>query len=410
MGEYLNKLRNVCKYMRFGIEFELCQHIMGKSYDYSQHGDDVDKIEEIYGDEEAYQFGLIYQCFSTKSKDQSNPSLQWIVHHGGGSFSTYDKWQITFDESVYCPFTYEVDIRDTDDYYYHNFRGYHNDELESFNNTDCIGKHIKQEGDYKEKCVKNLPFYPVEIVSPILHMDNSKYICGEGFYLLTLTWFGWILTDNMVYLTNSSQGLHVNMSIPNMNNIHIRKFVKLWYTFEPILIRFVPWRRRDIEFGKPLRKMATPEQVETKLSEYIYFPTKHSAVNVVSGRIEIRMHQGSADYFEIYNWTLLCLFLFGASLILPEFDVREYVYDTDTDKLENLKTMFDLIQDTKLLRYFLHIYEENRIKDEMSGLDIEEWPEIYYEPDEEVIVFPRAWDILTEEDEKFIADKASQLC
>ena len=79
------------------------------------------------------------------------------------------------------------------------------------------------------KC-PSLIFDVVEIVSPILKYEE------KGFDTLRYVWEQIILSENLIYMLNTTQGFHIHIS---NDKLDIVKFVKIWICFEDLIFKLI---------------------------------------------------------------------------------------------------------------------------------------------------------------------------
>lgn len=94
--------------------------------------------------------------------------------------------------------------------------------------------------------VRGAQFLPVEIVTPVLKGRNGVQTFTDVFYHD-------LYNADTVYMVNSSQGLHINLSHPRIKE---KQLVKWWAYFEPALLQIItPERREAIDrFARPIAK------------------------------------------------------------------------------------------------------------------------------------------------------------
>jgi len=99
---------------------------------------------------------------------------------------------------------------------------------------------------------EGLKFFPVEIVTPIL-------IGILGIKVFTYVYYGFLLSDNFVYRVNSSQGLHINLSHPKVND---KQFVEMWKCVEPALFESLSPTRKNTSWDYA-RPVYTQDKINT---------------------------------------------------------------------------------------------------------------------------------------------------
>lgn len=65
-------------------------------------------------------------------------------------------------------------------------------------------------------------------------MSTQNSPAGEGFLILFMIYFGWLMDKKLVYTVKDTQGLHINLSHKNTPmKQYMSKFLKLIYIMEP---------------------------------------------------------------------------------------------------------------------------------------------------------------------------------
>ena len=311
----METLKNVCIQTLFGFELETCYNIDDPDHNELNHT----QLTELFNKKTDIfrNLGIAYKIFDNTLP---YPEYEWeeanvnIYKHS----TSYMKWTVTTDSSIYC----------------------------------------EEEQEMIEGCVKKgsvvscngINFQSVELVSPKLNMRRSNYFtqnditkdAGDGLNVLNMIYHGWLMGDNSTYLISQSQGMHVHLSHPMLSiGINMKKFLKLWIAFEPlILLTLTPARRNDLFYTQPIRDFYNEQvrndddepwnidQLITELDD-----TKYVAVHLINtNHIEIRLFQGTIHYNEMYNWILFCILLLGASIIHPEIDDDSILEYEDYDK------------------------------------------------------------------------------
>jgi hypothetical protein len=370
---YIEKLRTNCKQTSFGIEFETCVHIIGKEYK-----NNVKRIRELITQGKINEARKIkspqnalmddyYNCLQTKSKGLEK-IYQWEVTTKA---TNYDHWNLMLDTTVIC-----------------------SSGTDRADDKSCIIQLVKKDPNF---CLK-LDFYPIEIITPVLTIGKS------GLDILTHVWFGWIMSNNFVYTTNKSQGLHINISHPQLvNTDNALKFIEFWKVFEPIILQILPeYRKGQIkDYAIPLNLSCKKElNIEEKQdiqdieSFEKYKAIRKHKIGEPDCRFEVRIYQGSMDYFEIYYWNLFCIIFVNISLIEEIEEIP-----TDQNNIKLFKILLDLVVDDGVQRFLLDKYRTNKKKD---------WPNMNYIPSNKFL-FKRPWKF-TEEKQKFIFEKQNMAC
>jgi hypothetical protein len=198
-------------------------------------------------------------------------------------------------------------------------------------------------------------FYPIEIITPVFTYKKEEF---ERFKNV----FKMIKNENeFMYEINKTQGIHINISHPNQDHL---KFLKIWWIYEPIILRFIPFERQNCleKIAKPLRKIFKDlKDIEDNYKSYYDSKlSKYSAVSIRDDRFEIRIVNPSMDIEHILNWTKLCCRLLFVSI---EYDTKE---DNINDNyfFINDNTVHDLFNDLfkytgeDLKEYYKNLYKE----------------------------------------------------
>jgi len=319
---YKTSLKKICEGILFGIEIETCYHNVNKSSNQKPKTEN-DKYKQSLIDNKKY----LFDCFSKKSNTYKNPMINWIYcHPHSKDCEEYKKWVVTSDPTVFCK------------------------------NSNLADETYSIQKQQISTDIPEIEFYPVEIVSPILNMSTTETEAGEGFLVISLIYFGWLIDNNLVYTINNTQGLHINLSHTSINMVdYSQKFIKILYIIEPILLNMIPEDRRDmIDDYKKLRYKPFDKLDLQSLSE------KNPIVKIHTNRIELRLFDGTMIYDEIYYTTMLSILLLGASIVISHDYLNTLLNITDINKLfEVLKT---LIVDTNTINFAINKYNKNKLE------------------------------------------------
>lgn len=331
----------------FGLELETCVHIIDDPL-FTRLPMEVSdaKWKETLQEHTKKAVTAVYNCYKYRF-----PKIRWqLILDTGERATGYDRWIIMPDSSLECdyrPGASQGDGTLTEKY--------------------CVIRGHKFTGGRCQKYV----FYPVEIVSP-------KLTGFVGLKYFTMMWHGVLMGDSMVYSVNETQGLHTNISNPNMNPA---KFLKLWTQFEYVILQIIGEERRQTSIT-----MATPLSygLGTGFSLEELASQKFIAISLKKGnspRLEVRIHSGTMDYTEIVNWTAFCMWMLCISIVIPEDrigDAIEYPqYLQESDKTKLVTDFFSLIRDKRLIRFLQAEYNANKQAD---------WPTVNYTgPSENII-------------------------
>ena len=354
MEIYKESLVNMCKNILFGIEIETCYHNVKKS-DNTRLSNDNNKYKKSLVDNR----NNIFLCFEAKSKKYNIPSLKWVYcHPQEENCGGYKNWIVTSDPTVYCQSTVLTD------------------ELYSMSSLNG--------GNGKSINIPKVEFYPVELVSPILNMNTNYTESGEGFAIISYIYFGWLMDRNLIYTINDSQGLHVNVSNPNMNiDEYTGKFIKMLYIMEPIILNMITEDRRNL-VDNTLRETSF-DDIDI---ESLY--KKHSIVKIHKDRLEIRIFDGTMVYDEIYFTTLFCVLLLGASILATHDKLDSLLHITNIHEL--FKQLESFIGDNKTINYVIDMYNKNKMDDsphiDKYTNNIDLFPKFYFNKDHKNKLLP----------------------
>jgi hypothetical protein len=356
---YTEQLRVSCKKTFFGIEIETCVHML-------EEGDHRDPEKAL---------AKYYRCLVKKSRGMG---IKWetdpeALEDADFEPTSYDSWRIQPDLSVGCSI-----------------------KTDQEEDTTCIHRLHKKRLKYCRK----YDFFPVEIITPKLSVPR-------GFDEFITVWFGLIMGENFVYTSNTTQGLHINISHKKINSLRsIEKFVGWWKTFEPIVLQILPQYRRveGTSYAVPL----THDSVQhTPTMELLTDPrSKHFAINLQNvpsrvsdstqpnkTRLEVRIYQGSMDIYEIYYWAMFCIIFLNMSIVIdtrpPEFS------EQNIGKL--FKLLLKLVVDDGTQRFLLQKYRINKLSN---------WPTVNYSPSN-THLFRNPWKHLNE---RLVFDKQNESC
>jgi hypothetical protein len=330
-------LNSVLNSVSFGIELETCFSILGRKF-----SDGIVARKQLY------------ECM--KNKSDKYCSWEYLRY---SKLSKYTTWIISEDSSIVCPGGEKT--LDADD----DFKEVARDQF------SCILRGSKT----SPKNCENITFHPVEIVSP-------KLTGNKGLELLAYTFYAFLYTDNVVYSVNDSQGLHINISYPNMDT---EKFIKLWTIFEPVILNCVPEHRRNNEYCKALSEMDNP-YYNSCSDKYVSVRT-HGEGGL--RRLEVRLQQGSMDFFEIYFWLLFCIYILILSKTLQTIPEKIDIY-----------TLLLLLEDDGLQRMIIERY--NRYKDKSLK-------SVTFRPSNKNL-FIHPWNKWDDETQKVILEKRYTIC
>ena len=271
MSDISAKIKNIIDNSFFGVEIETCFSILDNS--------DV---------ELDYEKSLLeyYYRLSKCSKKLPKSNLYSIAVNIDSEFTpiNYDHWLLMPDASLSCSM---IDDRE-DDY-------------------QCISNNKNLE---IKKCGK-YNFYPIEIITP-------KLSGRDGMSIIDNIWRECIMSEQFIYTSNTTQGLHVNISHPDMNT---KNFIDWWMILEDEIISHLPdYRQVEImDFAVPLKMLG---------NVYDMIREKYAAISIRNpDRIEVRVYGGTMNLKEIKSWTIFCLHVLAVSMVLkPQPADLDFIY------------------------------------------------------------------------------------
>lgn len=319
---YNKTLYEISQGILFGIEIETCYHNIDKTPDKKLNDDN--KYKQSLIDNKNF----IFECFSNKSKNYKNPLVNWIYcRPNDKNCEEYKNWVITSDPTVFCK------------------------------NTNIVEEKYSIKQNSMSLNIPDIEFYPIELVSPILNMSTQISPAGEGFLILYMIYFGWLMDKKLVYTVNDTQGLHINLSHKNTPmKQYMSKFLKLIYIMEPILINMIPDDRRFMLDPEEYLRYTSFENIDLQaLTE------KNPIIKIHKNRLEFRIFDGTMVYHEIYYTTMFSILLLGASIALSEKQLDPLLKETDIKILfENLESF---IVDTQTINFVINKYNKNKTED-----------------------------------------------
>lgn len=319
---YNKTLKEICQGILFGIEIETCYHNINKTS--NKRLKDNEKYDKSLIDNKNY----LFTCFEKKSKRYKNPLLNWIYcKPHDENCEEYKNWVVTSDPTLFCKNTNMT--------------------------TDIYS--IKQNS--MSTNIPELEFYPVELVSPILNMTTKNTDSGQGFLVLYMIYFGWLMDKNLVYTVNETQGLHINLSHKNTPmTVYTNKFLKLIYIMEPILINMIPDDRRFMLDDEDHLRYTSFENINLQaLTE------KNPIIKIHKNRLEFRLFEGTMIYKDIYYTTMFSILLLGASIALSEDQLNPLLQETDIQIL--FEKLESFIPDTETINFVIDKYNKNKLED-----------------------------------------------
>lgn len=155
-------------------------------------------------------------------------------------------------------------------------------------------------------------------------------------------------------ISRKNYGFHVHLDISEFNQTQIRNLIKIFYEFEPNLIRLQPPSRNNNPYCVPLRS-SDPEWINrfdpetTPYNQCGYIFDHFTALNFnkfnSKGTIEIRYASSTSRGKKVTNWINLLLILTEISKNLNQSplnthnNIQEFInqYSTNLDWLESSK-------------------------------------------------------------------------
>jgi hypothetical protein len=353
----LSLLKKTIENVTFGIEIETCFHILDSDIEEKTFSESVyyDENDVLYSDtKKDYAIKLYNDCMIKKEKNDKF-GIKWNTSNNVWIKDElkYQKWSIVDDVSVNC-------------------------KIEKYRPLLTCNKNGHKTN--KKDC-NDLKFYSIEIITP-------KLIGTNGLKTLMYTWYSYIYSDNIVYMSNRTQGLHINLSYPKM--IH-DSFLYTWVIYEPIIIQLLPsYRRKVIDtWAVPIHKLGTDLYINRD---------KLYSVRKGNDRLEVRIGEGSIDFFDVYFWNIFCITIFAISVISKITNYYNYStvfdYTTNEGKIKAFYSLLDLIQDTDIQKMLLDRYRKNKENT---------WPNITYTPSN-INIVQHPWKNFTEQEQKMMYD------
>ena len=302
----------------FGIEFETC--ICDKEADMDGFEKTTAKLQAIANDKKV----------NCRFRYQENPRAD----------IDYTKWSVTRDGSIIC-----------------GRNAYGTSERNFFS------KGIRSTNDCK------FTETAVEIVTPI-------YNYYSDYALFNSVLENVIFSGQFEYVSNPSQGMHINTSYLGREYDPI-KVLEMWWYFEPVIVRFVPLIRRSSEFAKPLREIFSSIQ-DIRDREFSFYrdpdipPAKYTMLCKKSNRFEFRMINAAMSMDHIMSWLGFCARFMVSS---PDFVVPE---TRDTGTFDEL---FSYIKNYDLKEYFSTIIQQFEVDDRREILIKTKWGYGLFNPD-----------------------------
>ena len=371
------------KRMRFGVELELLQD------GYRHRPDNVEGRRKAYADalnEHARRLGRAsldkpYYYFRATKRTKTLADFHENEYPDAGP---YDTWVIDHDNSVKA--------------------------------TTNAGKGVSKtlQGN-------------TEIISPVLSVfvgGKERAQTDYGPLVLAVVMHVLLKLPGLTYETNESTGTHVHLSCVDdekknnffKNPMVLRAIILNWIRYQPVFYAIVK-DRTDNEHCKPLKLFSDDEGEAGNDGKYIYDMIKHDYKNVsgcrqhtcnnllvgyfcgdryfglnlenlvgdkrgertIKGTMEVRLHQGTLDPKELYNWVLLLACFFDrvmTDVVVTEArDGLDEYFDALTPEGQSVPTdnlFADFVNKFVPFRYLRAYYAEKlRIAPSWSRKDAE---------------------------------------
>lgn len=284
----------------FGVEFEVCVC----DYELPIEEDKMEDKEYINYLEAKFDKKLRELGFK-KGANVFASSKPHIAHD-------YSKWLVTIDSSIECPRT--------------------QNEIPSSGFIHSAFRGLKED--------KVCKFHGSEIVSPVTPFTRHGIMAFFNMFNEVL------FQPGFVYETNDSQGMHINISHPDQNNL---EFLRFWWFFEDVILSYLPHHRRNnlAIMAMPLRRIFyTLDNLETYWRAYYSNKviSKFSAVSVKENRLEIRVVDSNLIPLHVFSWVRFIVSLLYASITM----------DLNTSVAPSTDYLFDkYIKNPELKAYFM---------------------------------------------------------
>lgn len=298
--------------LKFGIEFEtcVCENLEVKpKYKYvnSNADEEILKMQEYI--QLLNQFAETKLGLQDKFKYRSGDDIDQISDE-----ELYKTYFAIFDASITCPTSLDEQTQRT------------------FKKTDAF-------------TAENCKFTAVELVTPII--SNTPESIGEFVHILDEV----ILHENFLYESNSTQGLHINVSHPDMITPEgKRKLIQMWWVFEPLILLCVPAARRNNFYAKPLRERAQTFDSAFNVIDEDGSSEKYRAIHFHPNRVEFRLTDASMDREHILMWLQFYLKFVYAAIFTP---VYEEFFDKKNQRMNLFEALFTYFIKDKAVEGFI---------------------------------------------------------
>jgi hypothetical protein len=231
----------------------------------------------------------------------------------------YSKWTITTDNSIRCSFRPDSDPQQYEEHY-------------------TAGKPSGKCSHFSDSA---------EIVTPIYSYSKEGY---NSFYNVIEHV---LLSDEFTYTSNSSQGMHVNVSYPGYYENDL-KTLQMWWYFEPVLMTFVRTYHRGSYYVRMLRNIfptfeSIAENYASFYSDPESGPAKYTSLCKKHNRFEFRIANARMTLEHIVGWLGFCV----RFVVSSQTFVKPVVYDQGT-----FDELFSYIDNETLKEYFKGVVVE----------------------------------------------------
>lgn len=222
----------------------------------------------------------------------------------------YTKWSVTVDRSVRC--------------------------------RQPSGTYFTQGKRTPDRC--NQINVPLELVTPI-------YNYKRDYEIFTGILKDVIFSDEFVYESNDTQGMHINVSYLGRDYDPL-KVLEMWWYFEPVILKFVPVNRRYSPYAEHLRKIFNTIDALRHDSQSFFEnpdspPAKYTALCKKSNRFEFRLVHAEMTPDHILSWLGFCTRFIVASV--------DFVFPSDRNT-GTFDELFSIIGNDNIKRYFSEFY------------------------------------------------------
>ena len=325
-------IHDIINKCRYGIEIETCVCIIDEDGDIIEEDDYDMAIASYYSIMDDISDEIKRKGFSIDVLQDVKLSdyVDLQLSTSDPDDIDYSKWNIVPDGSIRC-------------------------NRENFSSEFVLERYIIPNSENKQDCI----FDPIEIVSPIFNFNEEP-----KFKTLTNFYSNLIMNKNAIYMVNTSQGLHINISFEGVVlSDHIEKILKYWIYYENAFFSLVSEERRvEPLFSRRMADLIGPNGKPVVEDWKDYFnqedsivdnqgnvtKLKYVALNIKQGGniIECRIVEGSMNLEFMKLWTELLIY-FLARVLLSDSD------DPSIDSVDNSNqsTEFSGLEVEKLFKF-----------------------------------------------------------